>query len=190
MQTVLPAQIMKGKMIDKLKAIIIRGCYDVQNLPQGAIQRFYQTAQQAKLAKWSYTTFTKQYTRIFPHVYIFIYHMNIRPMELAFIQQLLIVKPWTTQPMAKLVIPMERHSHRQPPIAVIQATTWWETILAHVKLMECGLEISLPAWVSQTWLYICSNLPMQFRGYFWTVNDWELVHWNCLSELLCGLRKH
>ena len=45
-----------------------------------------------------------------------------------------------TQPMAKLVTLLEQHWGWQPPTVVTQATTWWETLLAHVKLMECGLE--------------------------------------------------
>ena len=36
---------------------------------------------------------------------------------------------------------------RQPLTVVIQATTWWETILALVKLQECGLEVNLPVKV-------------------------------------------
>ena len=52
--------------------------------------------------------------------------------------------------MAKLVIPMEQHLDRQQPTVVILATTWWETVLMYVKLMECGLGVSLPATVSQT----------------------------------------
>ena len=55
-----------------------------------------------------------------------------------------------TLPMAELVIPMEQHLNRQPPTVVIQATTWWETALVHVKLQGIGLRMSLPASVSQT----------------------------------------
>ena len=60
-----------------------------------------------------------------------------------------------TPPMAKLVTLLEQHLNRQPPTVVIQATTWWETVFVDVKLMECGLGMSLPASVSQTRLYIC-----------------------------------
>ena len=52
--------------------------------------------------------------------------------------------------MAKLVTPVEQHLNRQLPTVVIQATTWWETVLAHVKLQEHGLGVHLPALVSQT----------------------------------------
>ena len=45
--------------------------------------------------------------------------------------------------MAKLV-PQEQHLERQPPTVVTQATTWWETVLAHVKLQERGLGVNLP----------------------------------------------
>ena len=49
--------------------------------------------------------------------------------------------------MAKLVTLMEQHFERQPPTVVIQATTWWETVIAHVKLQECGLGVHLPVKV-------------------------------------------
>ena len=49
-----------------------------------------------------------------------------------------------TQPMAKLVTLLEQHSDIEPPTVVIQATTWWETVCAHVKLQEHGLEVHLP----------------------------------------------
>ena len=39
---------------------------------------------------------------------------------------------------------MEQHLDRQPPTVVTQATTWWETVLAHVKLMEYSLGVHLP----------------------------------------------
>ena len=46
--------------------------------------------------------------------------------------------------MAKLVTLLEQHLNRQPPTVVKQATAWWETILAHVKLQESGLGVNLP----------------------------------------------
>ena len=49
--------------------------------------------------------------------------------------------------MAKLVTMLEQHSDRQPTTVVIQATTWWEAVLAHVKLQECGLGVHLPVIV-------------------------------------------
>ena len=45
--------------------------------------------------------------------------------------------------MAELVTLAEQHSGRQPPIGVTQATTWWEAVLAHVTLQECGLAVHL-----------------------------------------------
>ena len=59
-------------------------------------------------------------------------------------QQLWTVVLWPTQPMAKLVTLLDQHSDRQPPTVVIQATTWWEAVLAYVKLQECGLGVHLP----------------------------------------------
>ena len=49
--------------------------------------------------------------------------------------------------MAKLISLLEQHLDRQPPTVVTQATTWWETALAHVKLQECGLGVHLPVKV-------------------------------------------
>ena len=48
--------------------------------------------------------------------------------------------------MVKLVL-LEQHLDRQPPTVVTQATTWWETVLAHVKTQECGLGVHLPVKV-------------------------------------------
>ena len=45
---------------------------------------------------------------------------------------------------------MAQHLDRQQPTVVILATTWWETILVCVKLMECGLGVNQPTSVSQT----------------------------------------
>ena len=50
--------------------------------------------------------------------------------------------------MAELVTLLEQHMERQPPTVVIQATTWWEAALAHVKLQECGLGVHLPVQVN------------------------------------------
>ena len=46
--------------------------------------------------------------------------------------------------MAKLDTSVEQHLDRQPPTVVMLATTWWEVVLAHVKLQECGLGVHLP----------------------------------------------
>ena len=46
--------------------------------------------------------------------------------------------------MAELVTLPEQYLDRLPPTVVIQATTWWEAVLAHVKLQECGLGVHLP----------------------------------------------
>ena len=59
-------------------------------------------------------------------------------------QQLRTVALCLTQQMAKLMTLLEQHLDRQPPTVVIQATTWWETVLACVRLQECGLGVHLP----------------------------------------------
>ena len=49
--------------------------------------------------------------------------------------------------MAKSVTLVEQHMDRQLPTVVIQATTWWETVLALVKLQGCGPGEHLPVKV-------------------------------------------
>ena len=61
-------------------------------------------------------------------------------------QQLWTVALCLAQPMVKLT-PLEQHLDRQPPTVVTQATDWWETVLALVKLQECGLGVHLPVKV-------------------------------------------
>ena len=70
------------------------------------------------------------------------------------IWQLWTVALWLTQPMAKLVIPVEQHLDRQRPTVVIQATTWWETVIIHAELQECGLVVHLPVKVRCYWRYL------------------------------------
>ena len=61
--------------------------------------------------------------------------------------QLLTVGPSLIQQMAKLVTLVEQHLDRQPPTVVIQATTWWETVITRVELQEHGLVVHLPVRV-------------------------------------------
>ena len=102
-----------------------------------------------------------------------------------FIQQLQTVELWIPLPMAKLVIPMEQHWDRLQPTGVILATTWWETVLARVKLMECGLGVNLPASVSQTWLYVC-NLQLKLYHIFMHVNENGLVVLGYQLKVACS----
>ena len=46
--------------------------------------------------------------------------------------------------MGELVTLLGQHLEEHPPTVVTQATTWWETGLAHVKLQECGLGVHQP----------------------------------------------
>ena len=48
--------------------------------------------------------------------------------------QLWTVAIWLTQWMARLITLLEQHSNRQPPTVVTQATAWWETVFALVRL--------------------------------------------------------
>ena len=87
---------------------------------------------------------------------------------------------WLTQPVAKLLTLLVQHLDRQSPTVVIQGTTWLATALACVKLMECGLGMSLPAWVSQTWLYInyaACNLKMTSCAIFFKPDITPFIHY-------------
>ena len=57
--------------------------------------------------------------------------------------------------MARLLSPLEQQLDRMPPIVVTQATTWWETVLALVKLQEIGLGMHLPVQVCYYTLCTC-----------------------------------
>ena len=57
--------------------------------------------------------------------------------------------------MAKLVTLGEQHLDKQPPTIVIQATLWWEIVLALVNLQECGLAVYLP--VKVCYMYACEQ---------------------------------
>ena len=43
-----------------------------------------------------------------------------------------------------LVTLVEQHLEKEPPTVAIQAIIWWEAVLAHVKLQDCGLGVHLP----------------------------------------------
>ena len=57
--------------------------------------------------------------------------------------------------MARLITLLEQHSDRIPPTVVTQATTWWETVFALVKLQEIGLGVNLPVKVCYYTLCTC-----------------------------------
>ena len=46
--------------------------------------------------------------------------------------------------MGMLLTVVEQHLDRQLTTVVIQVTTWWEVVLAYVKLQERGLGVHLP----------------------------------------------
>ena len=58
--------------------------------------------------------------------------------------------------MARLISLLEQHSEKMPPTVVTQATTWWEIVLALVKLQEIGLGVNLPVKVWAILLFICA----------------------------------
>ena len=64
----------------------------------------------------------------------------------SFFQQWLTAMHCLIQPMAKLIL-LEQHLERQPPTVVTLTTTWWETVIAHVKLQGIGLGVHLPVKV-------------------------------------------
>ena len=57
--------------------------------------------------------------------------------------------------MAVLITLLEQQLDRQPPTVVTQATTWWETVLALVKLQEIGLGVHQPVKVCYYTLCTC-----------------------------------
>ena len=62
--------------------------------------------------------------------------------------------------MAKLLALLEQHLDRQPPTVVIQATIWWEALIALVNLQECGLVVYLP--VKVCYMYACEQWRQPF----------------------------
>ena len=61
--------------------------------------------------------------------------------------------------MVKLGTLLELHPDRQPPIVVfVQATTWWEIVHGHVKLMEGGRGVHLHVKVC------CRAVARYFKG--------------------------
>ena len=75
--------------------------------------------------------------------------------------------------MAKLVLVLEEQPlDRQPPTVVIQATTWWEALSAHVKLQECGLGV----------------YPLVRVCCYWSLNTNIMV--NPLNPVVCTSAAH
>ena len=60
--------------------------------------------------------------------------------------QLWTVALWVSQPMAELVT-LEKHMDTEPTTVAIQATDWWEAVLALVYLQEDGLGVHLHVYV-------------------------------------------
>ena len=86
-------------------------------------------------------------------------------------EQLWTVVLWLIHSMAKLVTVVGQHLDIQPTTVVIRATTWWETVFAHVKLQECGLGVYLPVNV----------------GYYMFEFEFKLVSYMYPSFNSCGL---
>ena len=59
--------------------------------------------------------------------------------------------------MAGLVTLVEQHMERQPTTTAIQATDWWEAVLALVHLQECGLEVHLDVKVCSHCMHVHSG---------------------------------
>ena len=57
--------------------------------------------------------------------------------------------------MARLLSLLEQQLDRMPPTVVTQATIWWETVLALVKLQEIGLGVYLAVKVCYYILRAC-----------------------------------
>ena len=81
--------------------------------------------------------------------------------------------------MARLISLLEQHLDRQPPTVVTQATTWWETVLALVKLQEIGLGVNLPVKVRYyRVISLLSYVHIQYETQqyvFWILNRQESI---------------
>ena len=77
--------------------------------------------------------------------------------------------------MARLITPLEQHLDRMPPTVVTQATTWWETVLALVKLQEIGLGVHLPVKVCYWWV-----IPLVSKAHNYTQETWQYVFGPCM----------
>ena len=65
--------------------------------------------------------------------------------------------------MAVLLTLLEQQLDRMSPTVVTQATTWWETELALVKLQEIGLGVHQPVRVYYYTLCICGPFVSVLR---------------------------
>ena len=79
--------------------------------------------------------------------------------------------------MVKLVTLVGQHLDEQLPTAVTQATTWLETMLAHVKLQECGPGVNLP-------VEVCCKLPITLHVCMCIVDEHLILSDFTLSEYL------
>ena len=59
--------------------------------------------------------------------------------------------------MVELVTLVEQHMEREPPTLAIQATDWWEAVLALVYLQESGLEVHLDVKVCCHCMHVHSD---------------------------------
>ena len=75
--------------------------------------------------------------------------------------------------MVKL-LPQEQHLDRQPLTVVTLATTWWETVLACVKLQGIGLGVHLP--VKVCFISTQGHLRTGFMAF-------EAILWQYLNQL-------
>ena len=73
--------------------------------------------------------------------------------------------------MARLLSLLEQHLDRQLSTVVTQVTTWWETVIALVKLQESGLGVNLPVKVHM--LFIILSHPVMLCDIMTT--HWHMV---------------
>ena len=59
--------------------------------------------------------------------------------------------------MVELVTLLEQHIQREPTTTAIQATDWWEAVLALVYLQEDGLGVHLSVNVCCHWMHVHSD---------------------------------
>ena len=84
--------------------------------------------------------------------------------------------------MGVLITLLEQHLDRQPPTVVTQATTWWETIVALVKLQEIGLGGHLPVEVCYYTQCACGSF-ISLHEVVALIGDAKQVRKSCPIEI-------
>ena len=118
--------------------------WDFHEGPLSIGTNWWHQASRKKWSSWNWTNWTDSnglVMLLWPLVDVETYMMYFSSW------QVWTVAVWLIQPMAVLITLLEQHLDRQPTMIVTQATTWWEIVIALVKLQEIGLGMHLPVKV-------------------------------------------